>query len=67
MVDGNISDLFFNLDHSSNKITDTRGHFVGFDSVKLAEEADWFLDALQRLGVAIPEKKDLIEDFLKRI
>lgn len=63
-----ISDLFFNLDHSANKRPHINGAFAGFDEAKLLEETEWFLDSLRRLGVGcLPTNKELVEDFLKRV
>ena len=57
-VDGNISDLFFNLEH----LTDERGNYTS-----LPEDADLILGCLSRLGVDVPSAKDLIEDFYSRL
>lgn len=66
-VDANISDLFFNTDLSQTKLKDDRGHFTGYDEDKLKEEAQLFLSALDRLGVATPSVEDLIADYYGRI
>lgn len=60
-----ISDLFFNLDHSANRGGDEIG---GFDKANLLEETEWFLDSLRRLGVGcLPTGEHLVQDFLKRV
>lgn len=61
-----ISDLFFNLDLKDTKTYDFKGNFKGFNHEDLDKEADWFLDALSRLGVDVPTKEELIEDFFDR-
>lgn len=66
-VDPNISDLFFNTDLSSTTLKDGRGHFAGYDEEKLKTEAQLFLSALDRLGVATPSVEDLIADYYGRI
>jgi hypothetical protein len=66
-VNALISDLFFNLDHSSNKVVDNKGRFVDFDKDKLKDKAEWFLCALSDLNVFTPKTEELVEDFLKRV
>jgi hypothetical protein len=66
-MNAQISDLFFNLDHSANKIVDEKGKFASFDNAKLQTEAEWFLCALSDLGVFTPKTEELVEDFLKRV
>lgn len=62
-VNGNISDLFFNTDH----------HFRAGDKTEaghhdnLPEEAQDFLDCLDRLGVPVPTSQELIADFYNRL
>ncbi len=56
-VDGNISDLFFNTEHV----------FGDGDYPELQQEAQDFLDCLDRLGVATPNAGDLIADFMNRL
>lgn len=64
---GDISDLFFNLDHSANKKM-KNGLYDGFDEEKLKIETEWFLASLRRLGVGcLPTSEQLVADFLKRI
>lgn len=66
-IDGNISDLFFNLDLEAATIKTADGEFAGFDDDKLRAEAAWFLNCLDRLGVPIPSADDLIADFHSRV
>lgn len=62
-----ISDLFFNLDHSNNREYKD-GLYHGWDDEKLNKEAEWFLASLRRLGVGcLPSNADLITDFKKRV
>jgi len=56
-VDGNISDLFFNTEHV----------FGDGEYPELKQEAEDFLDCLDRLGVSIPTTGDLITDFMDRL
>lgn len=66
-VDTNISDLFFNTDLSATKMLDPKGNFTGYNEEKLREEAQMFLSALDRLGVATPSVEDLIADYYGRL
>lgn len=65
-IDGNISDLFFNLDLSATTEHDLHGNFTGYNDEALAAEAAMFLGYLYRLGVAVPTPEELIEDFMGR-
>ena len=62
-IDGDISDLFFNLDLAAAKVKTADGKFAGWDDKSLRAEAEWFLAALDRLGVGAPSIDDLIADF----
>lgn len=67
-VDGNISDLFFNLDHDHAKKHDNHGNFVEFDADSLNTSAIWFLKTLRTLGVSdIPSPQELVNDFYDRV
>lgn len=67
MIDGNISDLFFNTDCDDAKVIEG-GKFVRFDEDKLRESAVMFLGCLNRLGVQfLPTPRALVADFLRRV
>jgi len=66
-IDGNISDLFFNLDLEATVVKDANGKFVCFDDDKLRAEAGWFIECLDRLNVAVPSIDELIADFYARV
>lgn len=61
-----VSDLFFNLDLSGCIVTKDRV-FQGYDAGKLRAEAEWFTEALGRLGVAAGHPDDIVQDFLHRV
>lgn len=67
MINQNISDLFFNTDVSSCKLTDSKGQFTEFDPTKLGDEGVQFLNCLERLGVTVPSLQELLDDFYKRV
>lgn len=67
MVNQNISDLFFNTDLSGAAEHDAHGQFTGWEVVKLQDEAEMFLNCLQRLGVTVPTADELIADFRARV
>lgn len=65
-VNADISDLFFNSDHS-NCETHAGRQFIGYDPEKLADEAGQFIKALLRIGVQyVPTVEDLCNDFRGR-
>lgn len=69
-IDGDISDLFFNLDHDDAIIDDdTQGGPTGFDEAKLKASAVELLARLRRLGcdVSLPLPDALVADFLRRL
>lgn len=66
LVDGNISDLFFNTDLGATARHDDKGQFVDYDHEALRAEAQMFLGCLYRLGVAVPTDDELITDFFNR-
>ena len=63
MIDGNISDLFFNTDVNVAAEHDLHGNFTGYNETKLRNEAEMFLACLDRLNVAIPTIDELLADF----
>lgn len=65
-IDGNVSDLFFNLNHSDNAVYED-GKFSHYDDEKLNEEAKWFCSAIARIGGPSYEPADVIADFYKRL
>jgi len=66
-VDGNISDLFFNTEHHFMPELDARGKSVGGEHDELEQEAKYFLDCLNRLGVFTPSVEELVADFKARL
>ena len=58
MVDGNISDLFFNTEHE-------RSEGGGYTS--LIGEAKDLIGCLHRLGIATPTEDELVADFYDRL
>ena len=66
IVDGNISDLFFNTNMDHATIYEN-GRFLGYKENVIAKEATTFIETLSRLGVATPAPADLVADFYARI
>lgn len=67
-VNAQISDLFFNYDHTNARITGGDGMFEGYDNGELLENATSVLGCLERLGVGdLPDPSDLIRDFHDRL
>jgi hypothetical protein len=66
-IDGNASDLFFNLDFDDAIEHDQRGNFEGFDGERMREKADWFVESLSRLGGPTIASDDLLADFYSRV
>lgn len=58
-VNGDISDIFFNMDHGRDEDTGERPN--------LADNAQLLTKGLERLGVSAPTVGDLIQDFYNRI
>lgn len=61
-VNGDIRDIFFNMDH--RPVFDKDGHG---DYMDLNDNADLLISCLDRLGVCTPIKEDLIADFYARL
>jgi hypothetical protein len=61
-VNTNISDLFFNTDH-----TYVEDAAPGDEFYHLEEEARDFLNSLEALGLQVPTVADLIKDFHNRL
>ena len=67
MVNGNISDLFFNYDVSEAELHDGSGNYIGHDETLLTAKAQEVLDMLEALGVDVPTADELVEDFYNRM
>jgi hypothetical protein len=62
-----VSDLFFNLDHNDAKVTDEKGHFTGWDTDKMRQQARWFRNALDHIMMVDPPTVDsILSDFYGR-
>lgn len=61
-----ISDLFFNTDHSKAEIYDD-GKFKGWDHNQLMEIATDFQSCLLGLDVDCPSPEEIVSDFHNRI
>jgi len=66
-VNPNLSDLWFNHDHSAYTRHDAKGEFEGYDPDGILAEATTFLETLARLGVEGPSPEELVQDFYGRI
>jgi hypothetical protein len=61
-----VSDLFFNLDFGQCTVETKEG--IDYDNAKLLEEAAWFIECLDRLGVKnLPLPGDVVSDFRRRL
>ena len=67
-LDGDVSDLFFNLDFEDCKRYDPRTkEFTDFDEDKLRERATWFTQALYRVSGRLWSVDDVLADFKVRL
>lgn len=66
-VNVDISDLWFNHNHSGYLLKDANGKFAGYDEAKRVDEATLFLAGLDRLGVVTPTPQELLADFDARV
>lgn len=62
-----VSDLFFNLDHSSSIKKDDHGNFVSYDDISLMETAKWFCDAINSISNETVSQNEIVQDFYDRL
>ena len=66
-IDGDVSDLFFNLDFEDLKIYHRNGGFLHFDEGKLRDRAQWFSNAIYRVSGRLWSVDDILRDFRARV
>ena len=67
-VDADISDMFFNLDHSDAVTKDHAGNFVGWDRATMRRQAKWFVETIESISYREPPSVDaILADFYGRV
>lgn len=65
-MNGHVSDLFFNLDHSGARRFEN-GKFSHFDQIAMDDQAKWFCESIAAIGGPICSPAEVIRDFYRRI